>query len=110
MLGISTQSNAQITAGYYTGDDTSMRLITLPFTPKAVIAVSSTGQFYINSGSGDYSTMGGVAVLNSNASGKLGTVLSVADNGFYVYHRRGTYSTSSTNIVGLLYNYIAFAF
>jgi hypothetical protein len=102
-------------SGTYTGDGTSKRLISLGFTPSAVILVDGRGRMCTGS-----ATYGGIAVGSNgirSASCTLAshetswssthTALLIGTNGFYVNYASST--SIYTNTSGETYRYIAFA-
>lgn len=100
--------------GTFTGDGTTKRLISLSFTPKAVIVVDGQGRMANNSGNYGgmaVGSMGNRSVECTAASHETSwsnshTALMITTNGFYVNY----YSSMSvyTNTSGMTYRYIAF--
>lgn len=91
--------------GTYTGDGAENRLISLGFTPKAVLVFDSNGRTLCDR---DY--CGGLALPEHPvANGNL-MVLKIEKNGFRVYYQyvSGNYSTYNTNGTDKQYYYIAF--
>lgn len=100
--------------GYYSGNGTVKRLISLEFTPSAVLLVDGKGRMY-SDGSG---TCGGLAVgthgvasllsgtANESSWSNAYTALLIGTNGFWVnYNAENKIGTNST---GETYRYIAF--
>lgn len=107
----------KVVAGYYTGDGSESRFITLGFTPKAVYVVQNYGYPF-----GGYPTYnpsqnyfyGGLAVTGSPAITSVTKVnmVNISTNGFYVYvnnalHNSSTYG-ANTNEANIIFNYVAF--
>lgn len=77
---------AKIVAGTYSGDNQTSRIITLGFTPKAVMIWTSAGrQEYGNS------AYGGLALLDHPCNG----LFSIVENGFQVYESDYKHGNSS---------------
>ena len=100
--------------GTYTGDGTVKRLISLPFTPRAVLLVDETGMMSDDiKGTCGGLAVGGAGLTAYNSSGTYArtwnnnyTCLMITTNGFYV-----NYNSSQkvrTNTSGVSYRYIAF--
>ena len=96
-------------AGAYTGDGTQTRIITLPFTPKAVLVCTSYGKIYK-----EHNTVlryhGGLAVTDSPAVTNDGDMelVSVQSGGFQVHCDPSDSRTYiNTNVEGEVYHYIA---
>lgn len=107
----------KIVAGYYTGDGSESRFITLGFTPKAVYVVQNYG--YPFGGYPTYSPSknyfyGGLAVIGSPVITALTKVnmVNISTNGFYVYVNNALYNSSTyganTNVADTIFNYVAF--
>lgn len=107
----------KVVAGYYTGDGSESRFITLGFTPKAVYVVQNYG--YPFGGYPTYSPSqnyfyGGLAVTGSPAITPATKVnmVNISTNGFYVYVNNTLYDSSTyganTNEANIIFNYVAF--
>jgi hypothetical protein len=86
-----------VVAGSYVGDGAASRTIRLGFTPRAVLLVTSKGEFLV----GAY-TYGGLAVsgLNSQA-------FSITEGGFSVRYHSGSGYVICSNGSGEKYCYLA---
>ena len=94
--------------GPYVGDGQEEHFISLGFTPKAVLVVSSNG----NMVSG-INLQGGLAVEGAPVAYKSGStyqpVLEIAEGGFKVYYKKiGTSAQICSNSSGVTFHYIAF--
>lgn len=99
----------KILCGSYTGNGSESRLISLPFTPKAVLVMGKDGSTHYNEGHayhyGGLAITGGPSVTRDNLN-----VLAVATNGFTVYYQHGGsnwLSYAHSNADGWVYYYIA---
>ena len=91
---LQSQLDGKIAAGSYTGNGADSQVVSLGFTPRAVLVVDSGGRMYTNQG-----TYGGLAVTGGSSSG-----LAIVDGGFRVaYAYDGPYLNSSSR----WYNYMA---
>ncbi|ANY67744.1 hypothetical protein BBD42_15675 [Paenibacillus sp. BIHB 4019] len=97
-------AGAAYVAGTYTGDNTALRDIALPFTPSAVLVILST-----LFGRVEYC---GFAIAGSpayNGAPTYGPIVQTATNGFKVAYRDvGSVNSLYTNTAGAVYHYIAF--
>jgi len=90
--------------GYYTGDGAASRFISLGFTPKAVVLCRSDGATYKDGPS----IYGGLAVTGRNVQLDADNiVLSLAENGFYVY-RSSASTICLSNSNAQIFQYTAF--
>ncbi len=104
-LAETVAQKCEILLGTYTGDGAENRLISLGFTPKAVLVFDSNGRTLC-----DRNYCGGLAIPEHPvANGNL-MVLKIEKNGFRVYYQyvSGNYSTYNTNGTDKQYYYIAF--
>ena len=92
-------AGARIVTGMYTGNGADSQLISLAFTPKAVLVTNGSGQLRERESS-VYYPYGSLAV-----TGRDTTLLALAENGFYV---RNNGTGTRGNINGQIYMYIAF--
>ena len=100
--------------GTYTGNGGTKRLISLPFTPKAVIVVDGMGRMANNSGNYGGMAVGSMgnrsvectAASHETSWSNTHTALMITTNGFYVNYA-SSYSVY-TNTSGMTYRYIAF--
>ena len=108
-LQSSLQQKCEAYFGTYTGDGTENRVISLGFTPKAVLLLTSDGMTHFD---GHY--YGGLSITNGpiilSINGIDYYVLKIVDNGFQVtdfYHSPGHVGAES-NATGHVYFYLAF--
>lgn len=102
--------------GTYTGDGTIKRLISLSFTPKAVLIMDETGMPADDiKGTCGGLAVGGEGVTAYNSSGVYArtwnnsyTCLMITTNGFYVNYNSSNSIKVRTNTSGVSYRYIAF--
>ena len=88
--------NAKIVTGTYTGDGTQGRLISLGFTPQAVILCHKDGTMATS-----YACLGGIALPNhpcifTTSSGVTTTAIEIATGGFTVTDEDGSWTNSTT--------------
>lgn len=117
---INSSINSSVVFGNYTGNSTAYnynpRTISLGFTPKAIISLSTMGQAYYSRNSYNYS-YGGIATTNSpivfpdSENNTTRVALNIVNNGFQVY--RFTIGENvdyviNTNLSGVEFVYIAF--
>lgn len=111
-IGAAATNHTHYVSGVYTGDGTSKRLISLDFTPSAVIVIDGRGRM-----TDDSYVYGGIAVgtkgvripsctaISHETTWSTGhTALLIATGGFYVSY----YSYCRTNTSSETYRYIAF--
>jgi hypothetical protein len=112
---ITAYSN-KIVTGTYTGDGAESQFINLGFTPDAVLVVPTTGLGIINRGGYDGKYYSGLATKTTPCRAKYISstypMITIAENGFYVYYSEDRKNTNSelivcTNEDGALFNYIA---
>ena len=96
------EARSQVVIGSYTGDGAAERVISLGFTPKAVLLIPASGELN-GSGSG----RGGLALPGHAVSYAGDVVLTIVTGGFKVYYKGGSWSTNSNANNSVLY-YIAF--
>ena len=101
-----TTSAPNIAAGYYNGDGTKTRLISVGFTPKAVLVLPLDGALYFNFGS-SLALYGGLAVTGAPA--KLGSLeaVTIKTGGFQVSSRDSSACYTHTNDSDRSYHYLA---
>ena len=114
-IGAATTDHTHYVCGTYTGDGTTKRLISVGFTPSAVIVVDDKGRMYDDAGG----TCGGVMVgsygvrcasctvaTHATSWSVSHTAMLIGTNGFYVNY----YSSTKiyTNTSNTTYRYIAF--
>ena len=94
----------EFVSGRYTGDGAETRVISLGFTPKAVLVFREDGATtYLN---GDYQVHGGLAATGMPLKKSGFDAIAVVDNGFQVGYR--AYSASIyTNTNDQIYHYLA---
>ena len=111
-----TPENSPIVTGTYTGDGATTRVISLGFTPKAVLVMPRDSELVRDSSSHTY-YYGGLAVTGSNAASSAAgatswvctsTIVAIAESGFQVGYDDGPYSSYLTNESGTVYHYVAF--
>lgn len=117
---INSSINSSVVFGNYTGNSTEYnynpRTISLGFTPKAIISLSTGGQGFFRHNYTNFS-YGGIATTNSpiifpdSENDTTRTALNIVNNGFQVY--RFTIGKSvdyfiNTNDNGVEFVYIAF--
>ena len=95
----------RLAVGKYTGNGSSSRYISLPFTPKAVLVFPRAGNIYSNLYSGFVS--GGLAVTGSDAYFQDRTVLAISGSGFRAYLYTSEYWAVWLNQDGKEYHYLA---
>jgi len=100
MMDVYSPRNKPFVAGWYEGNGAATRVISLGFTPSAVVMTIKGGQTYA-SGSGYTHHLGGVTVQGAEV-GENG--LQIVEGGFRVVENNNAW----TNHMGLKYNYIAF--
>ena len=96
------EARSQVVIGSYTGDGAAERVISLGFTPKAVLLIPASGELN-GSGSG----RGGLALPGHAVSYAGDVVLTIVTGGFKVYYKSGSWGTYSNANNSELY-YIAF--
>ena len=101
-----TADLTKITFGRYTGDGTERRVISLGFTPQAVLLVTSFGSMYQTDTLNNY--WGGLALAGAPAKAGSQTVLEIVQNGFRVYCTFEDENYVRTNTIEESYYYIAF--
>lgn len=102
-----TAGKAELVVGSYTGDDTASRLISLGFTPKLVLVVSTHGQFNDNYRAYAGLAITGVPVQHVLSSSTL-PILSIETGGFRVHYKdQGSTFYARTNLADYTYNYVA---
>lgn len=90
-------------SGTYTGNGAASRIISLPFTPSAVLSMTQSGNMKLIGGS----TYGGLATTGVPAGDGAGyEVLTITTNGFNVVMDSARSVASNANLQ--VYNYIAF--
>lgn len=99
-------TKCEVYCGFYTGDGTENRVISLGRTPKAVLVMENSGMMYTANSHGTY---GGLAVTGSPVIYQYDTqqAVSIVTNGFQVTHG-GQYNCLMSNVSDTVYNYIAF--
>ena len=103
-----TADLTKITFGTYTGDGTDPRTVSLGFTPKAVLVMQARGMFHSVAASGRYQIYGGLALLNFPAVYQEYPLIQITEGGFTVRSAlEGSAVYLYTNVVGILYHYIA---
>lgn len=95
----------ELYCGAYTGDGADSQMITLGFTPKAVLAFE--GGYQLNYANESY---GGLAVSGNpaayiNAQNRIYKLIEIVDNGFIAYNSSSTYRANKN---AAHYHYIAF--
>lgn len=101
---LTTLEASEFVAGTYIGDGTSIRTISLGFTPIAVLVVKNDG------GVRYYNDMhyGGLAVTGSPAMTDVGAkIVEIVTNGFTVHYDVTLETFSNSSVGGAKYNYIA---
>lgn len=97
----------ELITGTYTGDNTQNRVISLGFSPKAVLALPSDGRI-----TATYSYLGGLALPGKPVSAKDCEMFALTANGFRVSHTSISHSSYneyiSANQTGTVYHYLAF--
>lgn len=96
---------SEIICGYYDGDGTASRLISLGKTPKAVLVMTQGGEIYATN---SMTLFGGLAVTGSPSFHEIYNLdtVTIVTNGFQVYVG-GIYDRVLSNASGQRYNYIA---
>ena len=95
----------ELYCGAYTGDGADSQMITLGFTPKAVLAFE--GGYQLNYANESY---GGLAVSGNSAAyiytqNRIYKLIEIVDNGFIAYNSSSTYRANKN---AARYHYIAF--
>ena len=95
----------ELYCGAYTGDGADSQMITLGFTPKAVLAFE--GGYQLNYANESY---GGLAVSGNpaayiNAQNRIYKLIEIVENGFIAYNSSSTYRANKN---AARYHYIAF--
>ncbi len=95
----------ELYCGAYTGDGADSQMITLGFTPKAVLAFE--GGYQLNYANESY---GGLAVSGNpaayiNTQNRIYKLIEIVDNGFIAYNSSSTYRANKN---AARYHYIAF--
>lgn len=95
----------ELSCGAYTGDGADSQMITLGFTPKAVLAFE--GGYQLNYANESY---GGLAVSGNpaayiNAQNRIYKLIEIVENGFIAYNSSSTYRANKN---AARYHYIAF--
>ena len=98
---------AELVTGSYSGNGGESRLISLGFTPKLVLVVSTQGQFNDN-----YRAYGGLATPGAPVQYVAGNgtlpILSIETGGFRVHQKDlGNTFYARTNTTDYVYNYVA---
>ena len=102
-----TADLTKITFGRYTGDGTEHRMISLGFTPQAVLLVTSFGSVYQTDTLNNY--WGGLALAGAPVKAGEQMVLEIVQNGFRVYRTWDGDDYVRTNMEDDSYYYVAFA-
>lgn len=103
-----TTGKAELVCGFYTGDGTAERTITLGFQPRAVLIMHDHGRAYVNA-SNSSAAYGGLFLpghplcCSTSGTADSGIAAEVVSTGFKVYDR----GYSETNITNNTYCYIA---
>ena len=95
----------ELYCGVYTGDGADSQMISLGFTPKAVLAFE--GGYQLNYANESY---GGLAVSGNpaayiNTQNRIYKLIEIVDNGFIAYNSSSTYRANKN---AARYHYIAF--
>ena len=105
LLNLRSDLNAKIVVGAYTGDGTVDRIISLGFTPQALILCRRDGAMYTS-----YACFGGIAFQGHPGCVMYGaSAFEIVNGGFRVTHATASPSTFSfqTNVNNTEYYYIA---
>ena len=78
--------------GTYTGNGSSSRTISLPFTPKVLYVGNTYGSTYYNS-----CTCGGLALENKPVATSSATLVTIVAGGFRVCHSSATQTTNKSD-------------
>lgn len=101
-----TPLNAPCVFGKYVGSGASSRLITLGFSPEAVLVIPSDGILFQNVSSTSY--WGGLAFRNNPCTAGDNRIVTVGTSGFYVYVTEiGKYGGVFTNHENRTFYYVA---
>ena len=102
-------SSVQIAAGAYTGDGAASRLISLPFTPKAVYLCDKQGRTYASGSNLSTYYYGGLAVAGQGTVAPNGSpLLTIEEGGFRVYvGNAGNSNYICSNSDGTAFHYLA---
>ncbi len=92
----------EMATGVYTGDGTSSRFISLPFTPSAVLVTSSTAEFRISN-----AYYGGLALLDYPSGPSSSANIAVEEGGFTISYRVAGSTTIASNMKNSVYYYVA---
>ena len=90
----------KIAVGFYTGDGNASRLISLGFTPRAVLVMQNSSEIFTQFGA----VFGGLAVTDSPTY-YTKNIITIESTGFKVYSDGG--DRACTNQSGCTYNYLA---
>ena len=98
-------TKCEVYCGFYTGDGTENRTISLSKTPRAVLVMTNGGEMYLANSNATY---GGLAVTDSPVIYQYDyqQAVKIVSNGFEVTIG-GSYNCLKTNVSGTIYHYIA---
>lgn len=108
-LQSSLQQKCEVYFGTYTGDGTENRVISLGFTPKAVLLLKADGRTYY-----ERHYYGGLAFTDNPVTVSISQsdydVVKIVTNGFQVtyYYHSNSYTGAESNASGETYFYLAF--
>lgn len=98
-------TKCEVYCGFYTGDGTENRTISLSKTPRAVLVMTNGAKMYMSNSNATY---GGLAVTDSPVIYQYDDqqAVKIVPNGFQVTVG-GSYDCLLTNVSGTIYHYIA---
>ena len=100
-------SSVQIAAGAYTGDGAASRLISLPFSPKAVYLCDKRGRTYASGANLAAYYYGGLAVTGNPATAGETALVTLEAGGFRVVHKSSNGDYYASNEKNTVFHYLA---
>ncbi len=97
----------QIAAGAYTGDGAASRLISLPFSPKAVYLCDKRGRTYASGANLTAYYYGGLAVTGNPATAGETALVTLEAGGFRVVHKSSNGNYYASNEKNTVFHYLA---
>ena len=97
----------QIAAGAYTGDGAASRLISLPFSPKAVYLCDKQGRTYASGANLAAYYYGGLAVTGNPATAGGTALVTLEAGGFRVVHKSSNGNYYASNEKNTVFHYLA---
>ena len=97
----------QIAAGAYTGDGAASRLISLPFSPKAVYLCDKRGRTYASGANLAAYYYGGLAVTGNPATAGETALVTLEAGGFRVVHKSSNGNYYASNEKNTVFHYLS---